>query len=182
MGLGWLLERARFKVSGFALAVVVLLSTTAVQADWIDDFPGARSVGAGQFKWFGFAVYEARLWSQGMRPTLDHPFALEVTFLRELERETLVEMSEDEMRRLGGEQLDPGRLAGWTVEMREAFVDVTPGQRIAGLYLPGRGCRFYVDGQLRREVADPEFARAFFAIWLDPRTRTPKLRRQLLGL
>ncbi|MCY1295737.1 Chalcone isomerase-like protein [compost metagenome] len=182
MGLGWLLERARPNVSGLALAVVVLLNTTAVQADWFADFPGARSVGAGQFKWFGFAVYEARLWSREMRPTLDHPFALEVTFLRKLKRDTLVEISQDEIRRLGGEGLDPRRLARWSFEMRRAFVDVTPGQRITGLYLPGQGCRFYVDGQLSREVADPEFARAFFAIWLDPRTRTPKLRRQLLGL
>ncbi|MNR41341.1 hypothetical protein D3C85_1597190 [compost metagenome] len=105
-----------------------------------------------------------------------------MTFLRKLKRDTLVEISQDEIRRLGGEGLDPRRLARWSFEMRRAFVDVTPGQRITGLYLPGQGCRFYVDGQLSREVADPEFARAFFAIWLDPRTRTPKLRRQLLGL
>jgi hypothetical protein len=180
VGFGWRWS-ARSRVRSFALTLLVVLSTTAARADWSDDFPGARSIGAGQFKWFGFAVYEARLWSRGMRPTLDYPFALEVTFLREFERETLVDMSEDEMRRLGGEELDPGRLAGWTVEMRVAFVDVTPGQRIAGLYLPGRGCRFYVNGRFRHEVTDPEFARAFFAIWLDPRTRTPKLRHQLLG-
>ena len=31
-------------------------------------------------------------------------------------------------------------------------------------------------------VADPEFARAFFSIWLDPRARDPKLRARLIGL
>jgi hypothetical protein len=65
--------------------------------------------------------------------------------------------------------------------MRAAFVDVRPGMRITGLYLPGQGCRFYVDGQLRAEVADP-VRPAFFAIWLDPRARDPQLRQRLLGL
>jgi hypothetical protein len=30
-------------------------------------------------------------------------------------------------------------------------------------------------------IDDPVFARAFFAIWLDPRTREPQLRNRLLG-
>jgi len=30
-------------------------------------------------------------------------------------------------------------------------------------------------------IEDPEFARASFAIWFDPRTSEPVLRRQLLG-
>jgi hypothetical protein len=31
------------------------------------------------------------------------------------------------------------------------------------------------------EVDDLAFARAFFSIWLDPSTRAPTLRKQLLG-
>ncbi len=41
--------------------------------------------------------------------------------------------------------------------------------------------RFYVNGRLQHEVADAAFADAFFAIWLDPRSRDQKLRRNLLG-
>ncbi len=180
MPLGWLLERGCPMMISLTLAL--LLSTSAALADWRDDLPGARPVGTGQFTWFGFEVYEARLWSRDSSPTLDQPFALELTYRRELKRDALVETSLDEIRRLGGESLDQKRLSRWAYEMREAFVDVAPGQSITGLYLPGRGCRFYVDGQLSREVEDPDFARAFFAIWLDPRTRKPELRRRLLGL
>ena len=43
------------------------------------------------------------------------------------------------------------------------------------------GARFYVDGELRHSVADEPFARAFFAIWLGPQTRSPALRLALLG-
>ncbi|MNN97253.1 hypothetical protein D3C81_2163890 [compost metagenome] len=65
--------------------------------------------------------------------------------------------------------------------MQQAFVDVRPGMRITGVYMPGQGCRFYVDGKLSRAIADPRFARAFFAIWLDPRARDQQLRQRLLG-
>ncbi|MDH4872727.1 chalcone isomerase family protein [Pseudomonas sp. BN515] len=180
VALGWLLKCGAHKVS--YLSLVLSLSTTAALADWREDLPGARAVGAGHFKWFGFSIYEARLWSPSARPTLDTPFALELTYRREIKRGELVEVSLEEMRRLGDEGLRQDRLARWAHEMHEAFVDVLPGQSITGLYLPGQGCRFYVDGRLSREVVDPDFARAFFAIWLDPRTRNPELRRQLLGL
>ncbi|MCP2020685.1 UNVERIFIED_ORG: hypothetical protein J2Y84_003658 [Pseudomonas reinekei] len=33
-----------------------------------------------------------------------------------------------------------------------------------------------------RDVKDLQFAQAFFAIWLDPRTSNPELRQQLLGM
>ncbi|MNC84230.1 hypothetical protein D3C75_1386630 [compost metagenome] len=49
------------------------------------------------------------------------------------------------------------------------------------MHLPGVGVRFYAGTQLQHEVRDHDFARAFFAIWLDPRTRNPELRAQLLG-
>lgn len=177
MALCKLLNNMRPRLNSFVL-LWLLAFFSAVQADWLDDLPGARSVGAGQFRW----IYEARLWSRNPRPTLDQSFALEVIFLREVERETLVKISRDEIRRLSGGELSPTRLARWEYELRRAFVDVKPSQRLTGLYLAGHGCRFYIDGQLRHEVKDSDFARAFFSIWLDPRTNAPKLRSALLGL
>jgi len=55
-----------------------------------------------------------------------------------------------------------------------------PGPGLAGIYRPGSGTRFYLDGRFLGEIADPEFGRAFFAIWLDPRTSAPQLRASLL--
>lgn len=160
---------------------VVLLASSVVQSDWLNDLPGARSIGAGQFRWYGFPIYEARLWSSAPHPTLDQSFALEIVFLCEVKRETLVNTSLDEIRRLSTKEPSPARFVRWEYELRRAFVDVKPSQRLTGVYLPGSGCRFYVDGELRYEVKDPTLARVFFSIWLDPRTRMPKLRRALLG-
>lgn len=112
----------------------------------------------------------------------DYPFALELNYLREVSQYTLVQASLDEMRRLGVPSVDEAHLAAWGNEMRKAFVDVQPGRRITGPYLTGNGVRFYVDGELRHTVADTDFSRAFFAVWLDVRTRHPQLRREPLRL
>lgn len=160
---------------------LLLALSLSVRADWRTDLPEAQAVGQGEFTWFGLRLYNARTWSAVTPLDWTRPFALELTYHRNLSRDTLVEASLDEMRRLGGPGLDEASLARWTQVMQEAFVDVRPGMRITGLYLPGQGCRFYVDGQLRRQVDDAAFARAFFAIWLDPRARDPQLRQRLVG-
>ncbi|KAF1061456.1 MAG: hypothetical protein GAK45_02221 [Pseudomonas citronellolis] len=164
------------------IAFCLLALSTPALADWQAVLPGARAVGSGDFTWFGLRLYSARTWSPATPLNWAQPFALELTYHRRLSRDTLVEASVDEMRRLQGDKLSEAVLERWTAQMREAFVDVQPGMRITGVYLPGEGCRFYVGDQLRHQVADVAFARAFFAIWLDPRARDPQLRQRLVGL
>lgn len=159
-----------------------MLLAGPVWADWHPALRDGRLVGSGDFTWFGVSLYTARLWSAGLPPTWDQPFALELTYHRVFSRETLVEASLKEMRRMAKAHPDESTLQRWSSEMRDAFVDVRPGMRITGLYHPGKGCTFFVDGQLRRRVEDPAFARAFFDIWLDPRTRDKQLRQRLLGM
>ena len=110
------------------------------------------------------------------------PFALELTYRRTISRETLVDTSLDEIRRINGQPLDREQQAEWTQQMSQEFVDVKDGTSITGVFLTGEGCRFYVDGKLQHVIDDQELARAFFSIWLDPQTRSPKLRAALLGL
>lgn len=161
---------------------LLLMITTCAWADWRPTIPAAQVIGSGEFSWFGLRLYSARLWSPAKPLDWAQPFALELRYHRALSRETLVEASLEEMRRLNGPTLDEATLARWSKAMLGTFVDVKPGMRITGVYLPGQGCRFYVDDVLRTEVDDSAFARAFFAIWLDPRARDPDLRARLLGL
>lgn len=164
------------------VAIVCLLAVSSPGwADWRSELPGAALLGQGEFTWFGLRVYQASLWSPTQSVSWDQPFALELTYRRELSRDSLVKASVDEMRRLGGPSVDEARLAVWDSEMRKAFVDIKPGQRITGLYQPGKGSSFFIDGQFRHAITDADFAKAFFAIWLDARTRHPQLRRELLG-
>jgi hypothetical protein len=135
--------------------------------------------GTGTLRWFGFHVYDARLWLGSDRPAAARPFALALRYARDFEGRKIAEASIEEIERLGfGTARDRNR---WLEEMQGLFPDVGEGQELAGLNIPGRGVRFYLDGRTIGEVLDPEFARAFFAIWLDPRTKAPSLRVALLN-
>ncbi|MFJ4385778.1 chalcone isomerase family protein [Pseudomonas sp. NPDC089408] len=165
----------------WAALCAVMLAAPLLAGDWRAALPSAQQQGSGDFTWWGFRLYTARLWTDGHRQDWARPFALELLYHRALTRDSLVQASLQEMRRLGDGGVTPEQLASWAQIMQTAFTDVRPGMRITGLYLPGAGCRFYVDGTLSAEVRDAAFAEAFFAIWLDPRARDPQLRLHLLG-
>ena len=65
--------------------------------------------------------------------------------------------------------------------MLRVFPDVRKGDRLLGLQRPGEAAVFWLNGRLRGEIRDAEFARRFFGIWLSPQTSEPALRRALLG-
>jgi hypothetical protein len=141
----------------------------------------AASTGEARLTWFGLHVYDARLFAPPQFDPLDparQPFALELTYGRSLEGKAIAATSRDEIARLGF-GTDALRRQ-WYERMLQIFPDVHRGSRIAGINLVGRGVRFLVDGEERGDIEDIEFARAFFAIWLDPRTRSPQVREGLL--
>jgi hypothetical protein len=142
--------------------------------------PGWRQWGSGEMTWFGISLYRATLWVAGADPDImpgNRPIALQLDYRRDIPRERLVQSSVDEMRRLGA---DEAQLARWAIELRRVFPDVKEGDSIVGVHYPGRGASFYHRGQASGEVADAEFGRRFFAIWLDPESRSPSLRAALL--
>jgi hypothetical protein len=172
----------------FALTLPLLLSAllnaSNVQADWQANLPEAKVIGQGKLTWLGMHIYSARLWAaQPDQPEqlFKQPFALELTYQRDISRERLVKSSVDEIRRVKGRSVSDENLQRWAGEMRQAFVDVSPGQQIVGVHMPGTGARFYVNGEPSHTVADAEFSQAFFSIWLDSKTRSPALRQALLG-
>ena len=65
--------------------------------------------------------------------------------------------------------------------MNKAFPDVKKNDTLVGVSVPGKGARFYSQDKFIAEIADPEFAKAFFDIWLSPKTSEPKLRARLLN-
>lgn len=137
---------------------------------------GFRRWGSGEFRRFGFLVYEATLWAAGEDP-LRPPLAIRLTYKRNIAGKDIAEASVKEIRNLG--IADDGQLKRWGEQMTRIFPDVRPGDHILGVYSP-EGARFFFNDRLLGEVLDPVFARAFFAIWLDPKTSAPELRAALL--
>lgn len=140
-----------------------------------------RLLGTGRMRYLLWDVFDATLWVQpgfAAPQYYEHPFALELRYLRKLSGAELVASSLQEMRRVRG--LDPAKELAWSAAMRSAFPDVEPGDRITGVHRPGVGVRFFVNGRLQAVVDDADFGRAFFGIWLSPDTREPRLRGALL--
>ena len=148
-----------------------------------------QMAGSGEMRWFGLKLYDAALWVQpwadaaptaGAGQPLNKPYALALRYTRSISGEALVTASLDEIRRLG--EGDEGRLARWKPLLEKALPSVAPGDTLVGLHEPGRGASFWHQGQLTARIDDAELAGAFFGIWLDARTREPRLRARLLGL
>ncbi|MCX9154908.1 chalcone isomerase family protein [Niveibacterium sp. 24ML] len=165
--------------AALALPVAATASNTALPEAVRTLAPDWRQLGSGEMSWFGLRLYDAQLWGSAASFSPASPYALHLTYARDFSAERLADTSIDEMRRLGTR--DEATLARWRAELGRVFPEVKRGDVIVGVHLPDRGARFYHQGKLTGEVNDPAFARAFFAIWLDPRTRAPELRTRLLG-
>ena len=143
--------------------------------------PEFDRVGGGEMRWLGFKLYDAALWARvpGAQ-AMDDEYVLSIRYARAVSSERLVELSLEEMRRL--ELADEPTLARWAEALAAALPSVAAGETLSGLHRPGRGAAFWHDGRATAELDDPALAQAFFAIWLDERTREPALRARLLGL
>ena len=160
-----------------------IAATVMVPPEIATDIADARLAGAGTFRYFGMQIYNARFWvgASGYRASAARAekFALELRYARALAGIKIAERSADEMKKLG--LGSSAQRADWLARMEKIFPDVQEGSRITGVHLPTQGARFYRDGKPIGEIPDPEFAHAFFAIWLDPRTTGGPLREALLS-
>ena len=136
---------------------------------------GLKRYGSGEYRRFGFLVYEATLWAADN--PLQPPLALQLTYKRPIKGEAISEASVNEIRALG--LASESQLKRWGELMRKIFPDVQPQDSILGLY-QADGASFYWGQRLLATVPEPEFARAFFSIWLDSKTSAPQLRAALL--
>ena len=165
---------------------IAAAATTAVAtpppAEVAGVLPAARLLGSGTLRYFGLAIYEARLWAAPdfVPGRYDaHAFALELRYARKLDGSAIAERSITEMRRVG--RFDQTQANAWLEQLTQAFPDVKPGDRLTGVRGSDGVNRFYANGQPTSSIADPEFGRLFFGIWLSSNTSEPALRRELIG-
>lgn len=171
--------RSTLALLGIALALTCL--NASADAGCGTDIPQAHLIGEGSFCVLGFCLYDAQLSAEHPPHAFDAPFALLLTYRRTIHADRLVDTGIGEIKRLSPGVLPVMTLDAWRNDMARAFTDVGPGDRLCGVFFPGRGVRFYANGNLTAEIDDPAFAVAFFRIWLDPDTRAPGLRKSLLG-
>lgn len=157
-----------------ALAASPLLGVFPAARAKVEALAGLKRWGSGEYRRFGFLVYEATLWAgeDPQRP----PLALRLDYKRNIEGKAIAEASIKEMRRFVSNEI---QLKRWGEQLQHIFPDVKPGDHLLGLY-SADGARFYQEDRLLGTMSAPGFAEAFFAIWLDARTSAPDLRAALL--
>ena len=174
------LQRRQYLVA--AMAVPWAAAAADTPPDLREWLPSATLSGSSRFTNWGFGVYDASLWVQpgfAAESYDQHGFALSLHYLRDFSGASIASHSIDEMRRQSSAPAQPW--SRWQQSMREAFPDVTKGDRITGIHRPGEGADFLFNGNRSTAVRDPEFARLFFGIWLSDRTSEPGLRKALLA-
>lgn len=143
----------------------------------------ARLAGQGSFRWFGLLIYDAQLWvgPQGYQAEVpdNAPFALDLRYARSFDSDSIAETSIEEMKKTGSASEE--QYSRWLRQMKSLFKNVVKNTHITGIYLPNYGARFFLDGKALGDIPDPQFAHAFFAIWLSPKTSAAILRKKLLA-
>ncbi len=141
--------------------------------------PEAKLVGKGRFEYMFWDIYDAYLYAPNGKFDDDKPYALTLSYLREVEGREIAKRSIEEM----DEQnlCESNRFSDWEGRLASIFPDVSEGQTITGVRDKDQYARFYLNGQAIGVIKEPEFTRCFFAIWLSDRTSVPELRQKLLG-
>jgi hypothetical protein len=181
------MRRAMLMLPALLLAALLPLPPAGAQDGAAPEYitqalPGARLAGQGEYRWLLLPIYHAQLWvgAGGYRPQAPEaaPLVLVLRYARDLNGRRIAAASADQMAHIGAGSA--GQRQAWLERMRTIFPDVRSGDTLAGLYTPGQGARFYLNGKPLADWPDADFARAFFAIWLSPRTSAAGLRSALL--
>ncbi len=137
-----------------------------------------RVLGGATYRKFGFRVYHAALWVPGARWDAAQPYALQLTYRRDLSKDTLVDGIMDGIREQ--DQADDTTLHRWEATMNAALTDVKEGDTITGLAMPGKSALLFLNGKQIMKIEDKSLSDAFFAVWLG-KTADEDMREKLLS-
>ena len=161
------------------LMTINMAGANTMPEDLMRDVKGLSVRGEAVLRFFGLKVYDVRLWTQ-MKPfTHGEPFAIELVYDMAIKGKDIADRSVKEMRTQGVG--DEAKLRRWGEEMTKIFPDIKHGDTLIGVSIPAKEARFYNREKLIATIPDPEFAKAFFDIWLSEKCSYPKVRLKLLG-
>lgn len=163
-----------------ALFSTSALGGAALPVPLRDVNPALQPVGTATLHWFGLQVYDIDLYAQGGAYTADRAAALSIHYNISIKQGRLLDTTLKEWRRL--DKGESGQREQWIKQLEPLWPDLKAGDRLTAFMREEGPTQFYFDDRLLGEVADPAFGPAFFAIWLDPACRYPKVREGLLGL
>ena len=175
--------RLRFNlILGLGLALMLSLNPQAVAI--ASPPPSAQIttipvVGQGTLSVAFWDIYQATLRAPNGAYTPTQPFALSLTYLRNVSKKNLIKETKKQFKKMG--QSSPSNIANWLTKLDELWVDVQENETITLYVDDEQYAHFYHDTQWLGIIEDPAFSAAFANIWLSENTSEPALRTQLLG-
>lgn len=158
----------------FALALLVL--SMGAQASTIKTvLPDAEMRGAATFRFVGFPLYEAQLFTKSGAPLdWNKDFGLELKYLRNLTEYDLVEGTMRELNRTGAALPVRGQL-------EKCFRDVRKGDRYLAISKGPNQLGFWHNGNRVCTLSHPRIKNRFMSIFLGDNTRSKSFTRKLKG-
>jgi hypothetical protein len=155
--------------SGLLLPGVVLASPVKTV------LPDAQLRGAATFRFVGFPIYEAQLFTRAGAPLdWEADFGLELTYLRNLTGQDLVEGTLREMERTGASL--PQR-----AQLERCYRDVRKGDRYVAVSKGPDAIGFWLNDRFVCTLSQPEIKTSFMEIFLGDNTRSSSFSRALRG-
>ncbi|WP_412722947.1 chalcone isomerase family protein [Alteromonas sp. D210916BOD_24] len=150
-----------------------------VSSEISDHVPEAELVGQGMFTYYLWDVYLGQLYAPAATYTGQAPFALKLTYQRDLKGKKIAQRSIEEMQKQ--QPLSRETATHWLALMETLFPDVQKGDSITGVATRDGTTVFYFNGDEIDRVEDAGFTTRFFDIWLGSKTTEPVFKAKLLG-
>lgn len=167
----------------FALLLLIAAAPFASAADWLS----WRKTGDATLTWGPFTVYTSQLRTpQGRYIVADQDQALIITYARDITRDELVDATREQWQALGIMTRE-AQSEAWLRTLAMLWPDVRPGTQLAFVLRQKQGQFWYRASAAQKSFTPlgPQqslaFSTSFLAIWLDPHTQYPELRKQLIG-
>mgnify|MGYP005998115273 CR=1 FL=1 len=139
-------------------------------------FPEGKQRGVATFRYLGFSLYEARLYTNsGAAFDWSKDFALELNYLRNLTEYDLIESTMRELERTGASL--PIRK-----QLKACFADVRKGDTYLALTRGPSVIRFWLNGKPTCTLKHPQVKARFMGIFLGNNSRSKSFTRKLKGL
>jgi hypothetical protein len=167
--------------AGALLAAVPSFASDSKPAEIANVIKADAPYGTGKMRILLMTAYDASLWTDASKWSMQVPFALNITYHFACTSSDIVDRLLDEMSH-SSPNIGSATLAHYRSMIAGLFTDVKSGDHTTGLYTPDGTIRFFHDGQQTGQVRDPQFAQAFFGIWLSPQTSEPDMRQNLLHI
>lgn len=162
------------------LLVLAAPPAVAEDAQCAEQVSGDLStVGETRLSVMFFKVYDATLMTDtGNYPDAD-TIALQLSYLRDIDAEKLVETTKEQWQELGYEIGENEQ--EWLDQLEEMWPDVKEGDCLLAYHEADQGIQFYSADRELGQIKSDDFAEKFLAIWLDEDSSYRENRNELTG-